>query len=83
MTCFPREALLSYQACDGGWTPLDETVTTANRGLRVTTQWENSTLSYILKVRQQGRSQDFSKGGGVGVTLCEILSSWRFRHGIL
>ena len=29
-----------------------------------------------------GRSQDFSKGGG-GVTLCQTLSSRRFRHGIL
>ena len=27
-----------------------------------------------------GRSQDFSKRG---VTLCQTLSSWRFRHGIL
>ena len=28
----------------------------------------------------QGRSQDFSKGGG---TLCQQILSWRFRHGIL
>ena len=64
MTCSPREALLSYQACDGGWTPLDETVTTANRGLRVTTQWSNSTLTYILKVRQfRGVARIFQRGG--------------------
>ena len=32
----------------------------------------------------QGRSQDFSKGGGGGgVTLGQTVSSWRFRHGIL
>ena len=31
----------------------------------------------------QGRSQDFSKGGGGGVTLCQTISSWRFRDGIL
>ena len=29
----------------------------------------------------QGRSQDFSKGGGV--TLGQTISSWRFCHGIL
>ena len=36
-------------------------------------QWE---CSYV-----QGRSQDFSKGGGV--TLGQTISSWRFHHGIL
>ena len=62
MTCSPREALFSYQACDGGWTPLDQT--TANRGLRVTTQWSNSTLSYILKVRQfRDVARIFQRGG--------------------
>ena len=30
----------------------------------------------------QGRSQDFSRGRG-GVTLCQPISSWCFRHGIL
>ena len=40
-------------------------------------------IEYIeyIKYTEQGRSQDFSKGGGT-VTLCQTLSSWRFRHGI-
>ena len=43
----------------------------------------NGLRRYVLSVydAEQGRGQDFSKGGGV--TLCQSLSSWRFRHGIL
>ena len=42
-------------------------------------------LNHLLPERYlktQGRSQDFSKGGGE-VTLGQTISSWRLRDGIL
>ena len=55
--------------------------------LQVRQLFTQSNVFYIVLITHnfssfQGRSQDFSKGGG-GVTLCQTLSSWRFRHGIL
>ena len=41
-----------------------------------------SVISHAVQLAK-GRSQDFSKGGGGGVTLGQTISSWRFLHGIL
>ena len=45
--CFEKIARFSYQACDGGWEPLNSTA--AAWGLEV--EWSNSDETYMLKVR--------------------------------